>query len=62
MSSSSYSRIAHVIEQCAVSRPTVTKWLNELVGVGVLRDVKAGRERLFINRRFLVILVREGGA
>ncbi len=57
-----YSRIADVIEQCAVSRPTATKWLNELVAVGVLRDVKAGRERLFINQRFLDILMREEDA
>ncbi|WP_363435368.1 hypothetical protein [Microbacterium sp. LWH3-1.2] len=54
-----YSRIADVIKQCAVSRPTATKWLNELVALGVLRDVKAGRDRLFINQRFLDILMRE---
>jgi Fic family protein len=54
-----YSRIADVIKQSAVSRPTATKWLNELVAHGVLRDVKAGRERLFINQRFLDILMRE---
>lgn len=54
-----YSRIADVIERCAVSRPTATKWLNELVAAGVLRDVRAGRERLFINQRFLDVLMRD---
>jgi len=55
-----YSRIANVIERCGVSRPTAAKWLNELVAVGVLHDVKVGRERLFINYGFLDILTRDG--
>jgi len=49
---------SNVMEQCDVSRPTAAKWLNELVGSGVLRDVKVGRERLFINHRFLNVLTR----
>ncbi|WOQ69164.1 Fic family protein [Microbacterium limosum] len=54
-----YARIANVIQRCGVSRPTATKWLNELVDAGVLRDVKAGRDRLFINHGFLEILTRD---
>jgi Fic family protein len=54
-----YARIANVIERCGVSRPTAAKWLNELVGAGLLHDVKVGRERLFINYRFLDILMRD---
>lgn len=53
-----YARISNVMEQCDVSRPTAAKWLNELVGNGVLRDVKVGRERLFINHRFVNVLTR----
>lgn len=48
-----YCRIANVVEKCEVSRPTATKWLGELVNAGKLADVKVGRERLFINYRFL---------
>ncbi|WP_394553449.1 Fic family protein [Agromyces sp. MMS24-JH15] len=54
-----YCRIANVIERCNVSRPTATKWLNELVALGTLHDLKVGRERLFINHAFLTILIRE---
>lgn len=54
-----YCRIANVIERCNVSRPTATKWLNELVAAGVLRDLKVGRERLFINHAFFAILIRD---
>lgn len=51
-----YSRISNVIERCGVSRPTATGWLNSLVSAGALIDIKAGRERLFINHRFMQIL------
>jgi len=51
-----YCRISNVIERCGVSRPTAAKWLGELVDAGKLRDVRVGRERLFINHRFLDVL------
>jgi hypothetical protein len=51
-----YCRIANVVERCGVSRPTATKWLGELANGGSLLDIRLGRERLFINQRFLDIL------
>lgn len=51
-----YARIGNVIERCGVSRPTATTWLNSLTRAGSLVDVKVGRERLFINQRFMKIL------
>lgn len=54
-----YARISNVIERCEVSRPTATAWLNDLVAVGALADLKVGRERLFINTRFLKILASD---
>lgn len=57
-----YSRIGNVIERCSVSRPTATSWLNALVAAGALIDIKAGRERLFINHRFMDILSTDGPA
>lgn len=57
-----YCRIANVVQRCRVSRPTATKWLNDLQDAGVLVDVRAGRERLFINTRFFQLLVRADSA
>lgn len=61
-----YTRIASVIARSGVSRPTATKWLNELERAGVLQSVRAGRERLFINVALLDVLTRpestDGGA
>lgn len=51
-----YSRIATVVSRCDVSRPTAVKWLEDLVNAGLLRDVKAGRDRLFINHGFVQLL------
>lgn len=54
-----YTRIKAVIERCGVSRPTATGWLDDLVTAGVLDQVRLGRERLFVNRRFLEVLLRD---
>lgn len=51
-----YCRIGTVTRRCGISRPTATKWLNALVGAGSLVSMKVGRERLFINHRFLDLL------
>ncbi|MGB3910994.1 MAG: Fic family protein [Pseudolysinimonas sp.] len=53
-----YCRIANVIDRCKVSRPTATNWLNALVEARALRDVRRGRERIFINTELLDVLVR----
>ena len=53
-----YCRINTVVERCGVSRPTASSWLSSLVHDGMLQDVKIGRDRLFINREFLQLLVR----
>jgi len=54
-----YCRISNVMARCAVSRPTATNWLNALVAAGTLVDVRIGRERLFLNTRFIDALERE---
>lgn len=51
-------RINTVMDRCNVSRPTATGWLNALADNGMLQNVKTGRDRLFINREFLQLLVR----
>ncbi|MFD3687082.1 Fic family protein [Nocardiopsis sp. NPDC058631] len=53
-----YCRINIVADRCDVSRQTASSWLHALVGAGLLRDVKVGRERLFVNHEFLDVLTR----
>lgn len=54
-----YCRIGNVVSRCNVSRPTATSWLNHLVNVGILRNYRIGRDRLFVNHRFLDVLTRD---
>jgi hypothetical protein len=37
-------------------RETASRHLKELVKIGVLREQKAGRERLFVNVRLMELL------
>ena len=53
-----YTRIQIVINRCGVSRPTATSWLNDLTNAGILTARKFGRDRVFVNQRFLDILLR----
>jgi Fic family protein len=54
-----YCRISNVVERCGVSRPTAASWLNGLVGARILVSLMVGRERLFLNHRFLDVLTRD---
>ena len=51
-----YSRITHLVDAGLAKRQTASVYLKELVGVGILEEVKAGREKLFLNRRYLDLL------
>jgi len=53
-----YSRIQIVMDRCRVSRPTATSWLNDLARAGILAAHKFGRDRVFVNERFLDVLLR----
>jgi Fic family protein len=51
-----YCRISNVQDRCRVSRPTATKMLNRLVEEGILQDFRVGRDRIFVNHRFMDVL------
>lgn len=53
-----YCRISTVVERCEVSRQTASSWLHALVQAGLLSEVRAGRELLFVNHELLEVLTR----
>ena len=53
-----YCRITTVMGRCDVSRPTATGWLRALADRSVLREIKFGRDLLFVNWEFLDLLAR----
>lgn len=51
-----YCRIGNVVDAGLAKRQTASVYLKRLCEVGVLKEVKAGREKLFINPEFLRLL------
>lgn len=54
-----YVRIVNLIENNLGERQTASKYLQTLCNIGFLEELKAGKEKLFINTRFLNLL-KEG--
>ncbi len=54
-----YCRIKNVVEAGLAQRQTAAVYLKELAAAGVLEEVKAGREKLFINPRLMRLLTAE---
>jgi Fic family protein len=54
-----YSRIGNVVDAGIAKRQTASVYLKELCDIGVLREVKAGREKLFIHPNLMKLLTAE---
>lgn len=54
-----YCRIRNVVDAGIAQRQTAAVYLKQLAGVGILEEVKVGREKLFINPRLMRLLTRE---
>ncbi len=51
-----YCRIANLVDRDIAKRQTASSHLKKLVDIGVLQEVQAGREKLFINPRLMRLL------
>lgn len=51
-----YCRISNLVSAGIAQRQSASVYLKELVDIGVLKEKKAGREKLFINPQFLGLL------
>jgi len=54
-----YCRIRNVVERGLGTRQWASRYLRGLVDAGVLREVRAGREKLFVNPRLMALLTRD---
>lgn len=54
-----YCRISNLIEAGIAKRQTASLYLKELVAIGVLSEVNAGKEKLFIHPRLMQLLTRD---
>jgi cell filamentation protein, protein adenylyltransferase len=54
-----YCRINDLVQRGIGTRKTAAKYLGDLVSAGVLQERKEGREKLYINTRFLDLLMTD---
>lgn len=55
-----YCRIGNLVEENIAQRQSASRYLKELVAIGVLREVQAGKEKLFIHPKLMQLLGRDG--
>jgi Fic family protein len=54
-----YCRIQNLVSAGIAKRQTASVYLKSLVDIGVLREVEAGREKLFLHPKFLDLLLSD---
>ena len=54
-----YCRIADLVDARIAERQTASRYLHALIGIGVLRDRRLGREKLFLHPKLLRLLTEE---
>lgn len=54
-----YCRIVHAVNANIAKRATASKYLKELVKVGVLIEAKIGRDKIFIHPKFIDLLLKD---
>ena len=57
-----YTRIEYVQKDLDISRQTASKYLEQLVNVGLLEKHQAGRNQYFINKQLVSLLIGASGS
>ena len=55
-----YSRIGNLVDKGIAKRQAASRYLHELTDLGVLREMPAGKEKLFIHPKLMQLLSRDG--
>jgi Fic family protein len=54
-----YCRISHIVEAGLAKRQTASAYLKHLTDIGILREHKVGREKVFVNPAFIELLKQD---
>jgi Fic family protein len=57
-----YVRIAHLIDAGIAERHAAARYLKQLAAIGILGEEKRGRDKIFINRKYMDLLGRDDHA
>lgn len=55
-----YCRIGNLVDKGIAKRQAGSRYLKELVRIGVLSERQVGNEKLFINRKLMMLLLQDG--
>ena len=55
-----YCRIGNLVDKQIAQRQAASRYLKDLVGVGVLSEIQAGKEKLFTHPKLIQLLMRDG--
>ena len=58
-SNSRNCRISNLVERDIAKRQTALTYLKQLVDIGVLREITAGREKLFVHARLMQLMIQD---
>ena len=51
-----YCRIGNLVDAGIAKRQTASVYLKKLVEIGVLREIRVGREKLFVNPKLIGVI------
>lgn len=54
-----YCRIRNLVERDIAKRQTASEYLKQLVGIGVLKEIQAGKEKLFVNPKLVALMTQD---
>lgn len=57
-----YCRIANLVEKGIAQRQAASRYLKDLVALGVLREMQFGKEKLFVHPKLMQLLTRDSNA
>ncbi len=55
-----YCRIANLVDKQIAQRQAASRYLKDLVKLGVLTEIQVGKEKLFIHPKLMTLLTRDG--
>ena len=57
-----YCRIQNLTDAGIAGRQAASRYLKQLIGIGILEEVPMGREKLFVHPKLLNLLRRDSNA
>ncbi|MCK5324916.1 MAG: Fic family protein, partial [Woeseiaceae bacterium] len=54
-----YCRIGNIVDSNIAKRQTASTYLKQLCDLGVLKEVKSGRENIFVHPKYIELLTGE---